>query len=164
MARGNRIIVIAPDHPKGVFCEGYVATGETHKPGMIVQRDPTVALKAGRATYKLYNRDADGNHPAGAFWVVLEDLMQGKTVTDSYTAGTREFLYCPLQGEELNLLVANLSGTADDHTAGEILMVDDGTGMLVATTGTPETEVAMLLEAITDPEADTLAWVEWTGY
>lgn len=165
MARGNTIIVSAPESPRGVLMEGYIATGETPKPGTILQRDPTVALRGGRATYKLYNRDADGNHPQGAFWVLLEDRFRGeRTVSSAYAAGDRCFLYCPMQGEELNLLVANLAGTADDHPAGEILMVDDGTGMLVATTGTPETEVAMLLEAITDPTADTLAWVEWTGY
>lgn len=162
MARGNLIIVTAD--PKGQFEEGFVATGETFYPGMIVQRDASVALKGGRHTYKIYNRDADGDHPAGAFWVVLGDIMQGHISSDSIAAGERCFLYAPRSGEELNLLVANIAGTADDHALGEILMVDDGTGKLVATTGSPETEVAQLLEAITDPTADTLAWCQWSGY
>lgn len=165
MARGKTIIVSAPESPRGVLMEGYIATGETPKPGTIMQRDPTIALKGGRATYKIFNRDADGDQPAGAFWVLLEDRFRGdRTETSAYAAGDRCFLYAPLPGEELNLLVANLAGTADDHALGEILMVDDGTGLLVATTGSPETEVAMLLEAITDPTADTLAWVEWSGH
>ena len=166
MARGNSILVTAPDHPKGVFNEGYVATGQTHYPGMIVQRDPTVALKGGRPTFKIYDRAADGDQPAGAFWVVTEKMntLQGKTMSDSYAAGDRIEVYSPLPGEELNLLVGNLAGTGDDHAAGEILMVDDGTGKLIATTGTPETEVALLLESITDPTADTLAWCEWSGH
>lgn len=161
MARGNSIIVTA--FPRGLMEEGYVAAGETFYPGMIVQQDPTVALKSGRHTYKIYDRGADGDHPAGAFWVVTERLqaLQGKTTTDSYAAGERCSLYAPAHGEELNLIVENLAGTADDHSLGEILMVNDGSGKLIATTGTPETEVALLLEAITDPTADTLAWCRW---
>jgi hypothetical protein len=93
-----------------------------------------------------------------------EDDLQGRTSSDAYAAGERCFLFTPRAGDELNLLVANLSGTADDHAVGEMLIVDDGTGLLIATTGTPETEVAILLEAITDPTADTLAWCRWTGY
>lgn len=164
MARGKNIIVSASTSPRGVFMEGIIATGETPKPGTILQIDPTVALQSGRHTFKLYNRDADGNNPAGAHWVLLEDYLNGdRDETTAYAAGDRCFLYCPVAGEELNLLVANLAGTADDHTAGEILMVDDGTGLLIATTGSPEREVAVLLENITDPTADTLAWVQWNG-
>lgn len=85
-------------------------------------------------------------------------------MTDPYTAGERFFGYVPVAGEEYNLLLANVAGTADDHTKGEMLIADDTTGMFVATTGTPETEMAMLKETITDPTADTLAWCEWTGY
>lgn len=162
MARGNRIVVSS--EPKGHFMEGYIASGETPKPGTIVQRDATVALKGGRHTYKIYNRDADGNLPQGPYYVLMEDYLQGKTPSDAYAEGERCFLYCPLAGDELNLIVGNIAGTADDHALGEILMVDDGTGKLIVTTGTPESEVAVLLEAITDPTADTLAWVQWTGH
>lgn len=162
MARGNCIIVTAD--PKGQFEEGYVKTGETFYPGMIVQRDPSVALKGGRHTYKIYAPGTDGEHPRGSYWVVLEDSRVGKTTSDSFAAGERCFLYSPRAGEELNLLVANLAGTGDDHALGEVLMVDTGTGKLIATTGTPESEVAQLLEAITDPTADTLAWCQWSAY
>lgn len=162
MARGSKIIVTT--NPKGVFNEGFIATGETPSPGTVLQRDPTVALVGGRPTFKIFNRDADGDHPAGALWCLMEDYLQGKLATDAYAAGDRCFVYCPIGGEELNMLVANLAGTADDHAAGEILMVDDGTGKLIATTGSPESEPFMLLEAITDPTADTLSWVEYAGW
>ena len=162
MARGNCIIVTAD--PKGQFEEGYIATGETPYPGMILQRDASVALKGGRFTYKIYNRDADGNMPEGSYWVLREDYLQGKPATSAYAAGDRCFVYSPRAGEELNLLVENIAGTGDDHALGEILMVNDGTGKLIATTGTPESECAQLLEAITDPTADTLAWCQWTGH
>lgn len=160
MARGSAIIVTAD--PKGQFDEGFIAAGETPKPGTILQRDPTVALRGGRHTYPIYNRDADGNMPAGSHWVLLHDAYQGKTVSDAYAAGDRCFLYSPRAGEELNLIVENLTGTGDDHALGELLMINDGTGKLIVTTGTPEVEVAQLLEVITDPTADTLAWVQWS--
>lgn len=164
MAKGNEIIVTT--EPKGVFAEGFVKTGETFYPGMIVQRDASEALIGGRHTYKTYDRAADGDQPQGAFWVVTNHLnaLQGKTASDSIPAGERAMFYAPLPGDELNLLVENIAGTADDHALGEILMVNDGTGKLVATTGSPETEVAQLLEVITDPTADTLAWCEWSGH
>lgn len=167
MARGQCIFVSTGQGSEPVETEGYVATGETFRPGMVVQRDPTVALKQGRHTYKIYNRDADGDQPAGAFWVVTEKLcgMRGEPMsTGTYAAGERVSLVAPLPGNELNLLISNIAGTGDDHTAGEILMVDDATGELVATTGSPETEVAQLLETITDPVADTLAWCQWSGH
>lgn len=164
MAKGNSIIVTS--EPQGQFTEGFVNTGETHYPGMVVQIDPTQATVGGRFVYKIYNRDADGDQPLGAFWVVTERLnaLQGKTATDSYAAGARVSLYSPQAGEHVNLLLKDISGTGDDHALGEILMVDDGTGKLIATTGSPETEVAVLLEAVTDPTADTLAWCEWSGH
>lgn len=164
--RGSKIIVTAD--PKGQFDEGYVATGETHYPGQVLQRDASVALKGGRWTYKIYVPGADGENPLGSYWVVTEHMLvlQGKGITsstsfDSFAAGDRIQIYSPRAGEELNMLVGNLSGTGDDHTIGEKMMVDNSTGKLIATTGTPEDEVAQLLETITDPTADTLAWVQW---
>jgi hypothetical protein len=162
MARGNEIIVTAD--PKGQFEEGLVKSGDTFKPGMIVQKDLSVDLVGGRHTFTIYNADADGGRPKGAFWVVtnlLQALIGGGVDVD---ITDRAQMYCPRAGEELNLLVLNIAGTGDDHAAGEMLIVDDTTGKLIATTGTPETEVAMLKETITDPVADTLAWCEWTGY
>lgn len=160
MARGNRIVVSAD--PKGKWVEGFIGAGLTPKPGTIMQIDHTISLKAGRHTWVLYNADADGGRPKGPYIVLCEDWLSGQPgSTGSYTAGARGFGYIPEHGDELNLLVANLAGTADDHTAGEILIVDDGTGLLIATTGSPEDEVAQLNETITDPTSDTLAWCTW---
>lgn len=164
MARGNEILVNGQD-PKGRFSEGFAKSGQTIYPGMIVQKDPTVALKGGRHTYKIYDRDLDGDRPAGAFWVVLNDLhaMLGNAVGVAIPDGGRLEVYAPLPGDELNLLKGDVAGTGDDFTAGDLLIVDDGTGKVILTTGTPETEVAMALESIVDPTADVLVWCEWTG-
>jgi hypothetical protein len=58
MARGNCIVVTA--EPLGYFEEGYIAAGETPKPGQILQKQSATALKGGRHTYEIYNADADG--------------------------------------------------------------------------------------------------------
>lgn len=160
MARGSEIIVSTEPH--GHFVEGIIDTAES--PGTIVQLDVSQNMVGGRWHWVVYNADADGGRPKGPFIVLREDHLQGKTATDAYVAGTRAFGYIPLPGDELNLLLANLTGTADDHTKGEMLIIDDTTGKMIATTGSPETEVAMLLETITDPTADQLVWCIWTGY
>ena len=162
MARGNRIVVTA--EPKGQFVQGYIAAGETPKPGTILQIQAATALKGGRHTWEIYNADADGGRPKGPFIVLLENFLMGTAATTAYAAGEFAFGYVPLPGDELNLLLANLAGTADDHTKGEMLIVDDTTGKMIATTGSPETEVAQLNETVTDPTADQLVWVTWTGY
>lgn len=166
--RGKCIVVTA--NPMGAWEEGFVGSGLTFYPGMVVERDVSVALKGGRHTYKYYAPGADGEMPKGSYWVVTERLLAlaGKGITDSvtfdsYGAGEKCSLYSPRAGEELNLLLANLAGTADDHAVGEKLMVDTGTGKLIATTGTPESEVAQTQEAVTDPTADTLVWAQWSG-
>ena len=154
MARGNEIIVSA--NPRGVFDEGYIASGQTPKPGTIMQKDPTVALKGGRHTYKIYDRAADGDRPAGPLYILLADTLQGKLPTTAYAAGDRCFVYSPLPGEELNVLM-KYGDVSDTHAAGEVCIVDDGTGKIIATAGTPQQAPFTLLEGAT-LTADALMW------
>lgn len=160
MPRGNRIVV-NPD-AKGAYEWGHVATGQ--KPGTIMQVDPSVALKAGKSTWVPYNRDADGDRPKGPFAVVVEDLYRGQDADTVWPDNELCKMYIPQPGDELNLLFKNVTGTADDVAVGTIMMVDDDTGKVIPTTGSPETEVAVALEAITDPTADQLIWVRWSGH
>ena len=136
----------------------------TPKPGTVMQLKANTVAVNGKWTYEVYNRAADGDRPQGAIWVLLEDYLQGRTITDAYVTGTLGQLYSPLPGDKLLMIIGDVSGTGDDHTIGEILMIDDGTGELVVTTGSPETECFMLLEVITDPTADTLGLCEFTGF
>lgn len=167
--KGHKIVVTTPSHNRER--ELIVPTGETWYPGQVVQVDPTVALKHGRHTGKIYNRAADGDKPLGSHWLVTErnlalkgDGIASATSFGSYAAGEQASVYAPSNGEQFNLLWKNVTGTGDDLTAGVLLIIDDDTGKFIATTGTPATEVAVSLEAIVDPIADTLFWAEWTGY
>lgn len=162
MARGNSIIVSA--NPRGVFMEGTLGVGiTTARPGVAMQVQAATSLVGGRHTFELYNVAADGSRPGGPIFILRENPYLGGKISDPYVAGERIFLYTPVEGEELNLMLGDVAGTGDDHVKGEVLMIDDGTGEFVATTGTPETEVAQLLETITDPAADQLAWCYWGG-
>lgn len=162
MARGNEIIVSA--NPRGRFIEGKLATGITPKPGTILQIQAAAIDANGRFTFELYNADADGGRPKGPLCILDLDWGQGKTNSDAYADSAAVRCYIPIPGEEFNLLIKNESGTADDHAIGEMLIIDDTTGFLIATTGSPESEPFMLLETITDPTVDTLAHVIFTGY
>ena len=81
---------------------------------------------------------ADGNRLP--IVVLLPDFLQGKTYDTAYADSARIFLYCPLPGEELNMWLENQSGTADDFVIGDKLIVDDGTGKLLISAGSPESE------------------------
>lgn len=158
MSRRNSIIVTA--NPRGVHHEGYI--NAALKPGHLCQIDVSEGVgDDGRFDWEAYNQ-TDGNQRLIA--VLCEDHIQGKTMTQAYVSGDRAFLYTPVAGEELNVLVDDITGTGDDHSFGDLLIIDNGTGRLIATTGTPESEPFILLEDITDPTADTLAWVMYTGY
>lgn len=159
MAKGNEIIVSA--NPRGVFQEGTI--NGALKPGTLVQIDVSEGLNAqGRPKWEAFNADADGDQRLIA--VLLPDTLRGKLATDAYVDGEHCYVYIPVAGEELNMLVGDVAGTGDDHAFGELLMANDGDGKLVATTGSPESESFILLEAITDPTADTLAHCMFTGY
>lgn len=156
-ARGESIIITT--NPQGRKLEGVVSG--TPYPGTVMEIQ-TPYYQGNRHLWRVYQPGTDGNQRIVA--VLIEDKLQGKLVTDAYVDGTRCFLYVPQAGEELNMLFANISGTADDHPAGEVLMVDSGTGKLIVTTGTPESEPFINLVAVSDPTADFLNPCIYTGY
>ena len=160
MAKGSGIICSA--EPGGVRLEGTISGAL--KPGTIVQKKAGTAPVGGRFTYEAYNPAADGNQRP--IYVLLPDELQGKLATDAYTDGDRCFVYVPIAGEELNIL-AYAAGTASDDAVaiGDLFIVDKGTGHLVATTGTPESEPFEANEAITDLTSTAeLVWMTYTGY
>jgi hypothetical protein len=135
----------------------------TPKPGTVMQVRTEAGLTADNVeTVEVYTPGADGNRRP--IMVLLENQLSGKTYDDAYVSGQRGWVYFPVAGEYLNMRLLDVAGTGDDHSFGELLIVDNGTGKLIATTGSPESEPFQLLETITDPTADTVALCRYTGY
>lgn len=159
MAKGNQIIVT--NNPRGVFLTGKLSG--TPKPGTLMEIVAgTAADGNNQFTFQVYQPGTDGNQRP--VMVLLEDETNGRTATTAYVTGDQCRVYIPVAGEELNCLVADVAGTADDIAVGDLFIGDTGTGKLNATTGTPESEPFMALEASTDPTADQLIHMMYTGY
>lgn len=163
MASGNKIVVTPT--PGGVFKECIISG--TPKPGTVMQLKASTEPVGGRHTYEVYNKAGDG-YPA-LIAVLLEDRLQGKIATDAYVDGDRGFLYCPLPGDELNMLIADVAGTGatSDYAIGDLLQVADTTGLLEDRTVGTAFNFAIpfeVLETITDMSGDTLVHCQFTGY
>jgi hypothetical protein len=139
-------IVVTPA-PKGVFITGIISG--TPKPGTMLQIQAGTAKVNGSFTWEVFNGAADGERTLVA--ILVEDSLQGKLVSDAFVTGTLGTLYCPVPGEQLQVLFNNVAGTADDVAIGDKMIVDDGTGKFNVTTGSPESEPFIALEALTDP-------------
>lgn len=157
--KGNEIIVSS--NPKGVFLEGVVSG--TPKPGTMMQIKAATEPSNGRHTWEVFNQSGDGVR--GLVAILLPDHLQGQTAEDAYADGERCFLYVPAAGEEMNVLIGDVAGTAatSDFAIGDKLMVDDGTGKFVDATG-EESAPFIVMETIDDMVGDTLIWAMYTGY
>lgn len=161
MAR-NAIVVSAD--PKGHFIEGIIEG--TPKPGTAMMvKAATEPDDGGRLTYVVWNGAADGERDEVI--ILCEDSLQGKGTTDAYVSGDRGFMYIPVAGDEVQVLLANItgtgSGTDDAWAIGDKLIVNDGDGLFIKTTGSPESEPFKVLETVATITADTLALVRATG-
>ena len=158
--RGSRVLI--SENPRGRFLEGIV--DGTPKPGTLMQVAATAVDGNGRHTWGVYDRDADGDNPAGPLAVLLE-RGEGYTYESAYTAGDVCFLYCPLPGDETNLLWATSgTSTGDSLTVAQIGMPEDGTGFILDTTGV-ECEPVIAMEALSDTVAGgTMVWCMWGSY
>ncbi len=174
MAKGNGIIVNAV--PKGHFEECYVSG--TPKPGTCMEIKIGTALRGGRWTYEAAGTTAanstysgmaaDGNRiPIAVLCGPVESMasVPGALSTTAYADGDRGMVYYPIPGEELNMIIKDESGTAadQDFVPGTKLIVDDGTGKLIASASTPESEPFICLETAADVAADVLTWCKFTG-
>lgn len=160
MSSHNTIVITSP--PRGVYLEGVIASGETPKPGTMMQIKASTSKLQGRFTFEAYNQTNDGDRTT--VMVLVEDMAQGKTVDDAYAAGDTCRCYCPLMGEELQVLLQNQSGTGEDFAIGDKLIVDDTTGKFLETTGSPESEPFICTEAKSALTADTLCSAMYTGH
>lgn len=173
MAKGNGILVTA--EPKGVFKE--VLISGTPKPGTVmecksmdsegIETWEAAGTTAANSTYS--GMAADGNRLPIAVLLCSADHSScppGQDATTAYADGDRGAVYFPLPGEELNCILKDETGTGadQDFVRGLTkLIVDDGTGKLLASSGSPEAEPFICLETKTDLAADYLSWVRFTG-
>lgn len=129
MAFGNEIIIVS--EPKGTFIEGIISG--TPKPGTCMEVTPSTSAVSGDFTYRVSSM---ANGRKRLVMVLLNDALQGRLATDAYTTGTRGQMYCPLPGEDLNMLVKKESGTGTlgEENIGDLLQITS-TGLLEAETG-----------------------------
>lgn len=158
MARGNEIIVSAD--PQGKFLEGIISG--TPKPGTLMQLKAGVAMKGGRFTWEAAT-PVGGDGKPSIVAVLLADNLQGKTATDAYVTGTRCFLYCPIAGEDLNVLVGEGAGTANTFAVGDYLMLDAEDGILIPSSS-PVSAPFIVLETETQVTGSTLVWCKYSGH
>lgn len=163
--------IIASSHPKGVFEECTIVG--TPAPGIVMELDDGVAAVGEVFSWAAYGSDAasggnnvneDGDPKIIA--ILLEDWAQGKVYNSAYAAGDRGYLYFPLPGETFNMILENQAGTGDAFTIGQELIVDDGTGKLLACaddTSERKAHPFMCLEAVSALAADYYCHVMFTG-
>jgi len=151
--------IIAEERPKGVFLEGFI-TG-TPKPGTVMMITSATEPINGRWNWSVYDVSADG--VASIIAVLLEKEHMGKTYDDAYASGDWGYLYCPIAGEKLNMLVANVEGTGDSFAIGAVMMVDDGTGKLIADSS-GSSKPFVILETTAALTADAHVGCMYTGH
>lgn len=156
--KGTEILVSS--HPHGIFLEGII--GDTSSPGTHMQIKAATAMIGGEPTWVAANIGTDGAPALIA--VLLSDRLQGKTATDAYVFGTRCFLYCPIAGEDMNVLVGEGAGTANTFAIGDQFMLDSDVGVVIPKSGSPVSVPWICMETNTQVTASTLVWCRYTGH
>lgn len=168
--------VVLNGDPKGVFLEGIL--DGTPRPGVIMQLKAGGTVVGGRNEYEVYNQSADGVR--GMIAILLPNFLQGGALatqdqTDLSDVGGDDaqfededhiYMYCPVMGEEVNVRVAIAgTGTGDAIAIGDKFMVDDGTGLLIAVTGSEQAAPFQATEAVADVKSTgTMVRCIYTGY
>jgi hypothetical protein len=158
--KGNQIFVRGCPERR----QAYAKTGQTLKPGMIGEIDLATAEVAGLPTIQIYARGTNGHRPRGPLCIIVEDMLQGKAYDDNYAEGDLVSYMIPKAGDEYNLIIADVSGTGDTKSAGDALMVENATGKLLVTAGTPQSTPFALVETLGVVTADTLGHCIYSGY
>lgn len=160
-AKGSCVVVSA--NPQGKFVEGTLKAGITPKPGTALQIDADASQLQGRDVWELFDASTyDGAQPIGPVIILRENYLLGKTMDDAYAAEDRAFGYIPEPGDELNLRLADAAGTVD-IAYGTGLIIDDGTGLFVETTGSPEYLAALTRSAYEGDTGEQMTHCVWSG-
>jgi hypothetical protein len=147
------------------YCRGRKLTGVangTIKPGMRVQIDVSEGINAnGLFTFEPFDPVGTGTigNRGGAMMIVLEDAIQGRTISDAYADDELLQVYCPVVGDELLVLLDDGS----DAVAFGDMLISRGDGTFTETTGSVESEPFQALETVGSIDADTLVHAMYTG-
>ena len=155
----NTIVITSP--PKGNFISLILAGA--YKPGIILDISPAVEPVGGKYTGRIATPGGDGQRNIGPYMILTESNISGRTITTAYEAGETAIAYCPVPGDELLVMKTNEAGT-DVIAIGDKFILDNSSGSLLATTGTPESEPFISLQTVNAVwTADTLLHVMYTG-
>lgn len=155
-ARTNQVIISS--ELRGQLGWGYLNAAMT--PGICLQLIDAF-YQSNQHRWRKWNY-ATGER--GLICVLLEDELRGRDLTIEWVSGSLARIYVPSAGEELNMLKSDESGTGDDVVETSRLIVEQGTGGLLLTTGSPESEPFMSIGALTDPTASEHIPCIYTGY
>jgi hypothetical protein len=165
--KGTKIIVSS--HHKGVFEECKVVG--TPYPGCVMEIDWAVEPVEGVFSWQAYGTTAasggngvtnDGDQKVIA--ILLEKKQEGAIYSTAYADGDRGHLYFPVMGEQFNMIFANVVGTGDTFAIGQEMMLEDGTGHLLACDSNAEAHPFTCLETVgTALTADAWKWVRFNG-
>lgn len=149
-------IILNGQEPKGRFMEGTIT--DTSLPGTIMEVVPATEPLMGRYSFRAASIGSDGD--ARPQFLLLPDHLQGGIATQAYTAGRRGYLYVPLPGDDLNLLMKNISGTSDHFAIGDAISISNN-GKGIAATGASKPYIMMETQAA-GLTVDTLLHVQRT--
>jgi hypothetical protein len=162
--KGSKILLTTPARGNK---EGGQIT-DTSSPGMFMEVVPgsggawnVVASMPGIAGRKNWRARSTTTGGAAGVTLLLEDYLQGALGTTAYTANTLANFYWPIAGDECNVLVQDVAGTADFITQGDLFGIQNN-GMLHANasyTSAPWKAMESLQGLI----ANTLVWMQYQG-
>lgn len=146
--------------PHGIFLEGVCGLTSTNTifPGSAIGLVAAAAPISGDFTWALYSPGADGDPYIIA--IALEDNLEGFSFQTPYTSSSpRIFAYVPLNGEFMNVAVAEPGGTGTTaYTIGERLIATNGTGLFKSQGTAANQSQFMCMEAVS-PINNVQAWV-----
>lgn len=154
---GADIVLSVP--PRGVFTEGIIKGAL--KPGTQIQVRYNELPQCGRFIWEPYEAASGASGDPRLCALLLPDSLQGKSALDAYADGDRCFIYCPLPGEECNVLVKGQAGTgsANAFFVGERLLPEAASGKQIAAPTSASLAQWMCMEHIDEiPNTDTLVW------
>jgi hypothetical protein len=128
--QGNEIL-LTPD-AKGAYVEGVISG--TPLPGSLMEVVPGQARIGTQLTYRAFSGVSGGQSQG---FILLPDQLLGAGPLTAYADGSRCRMYVPLPGDELNVLVGQVSGTGAAVAIGDQLEAQAGSsGAFIPQSGT----------------------------